>query len=87
MDNTTTNYMFNGFWSEPVFIKAVECFESIEFLYKQTSMITYAIYPAPPPEERVFKIVFSCIDGKWNKSDPIYGKIIPAIEEDYEFED
>jgi hypothetical protein len=26
--------------------------------------------------ERVFKIVYSCIDGKWNKSEPIYASRI-----------
>ena len=36
-------------------------------------------------QPNVFKIVFSCIDGKWNKSDRIYGKIIPPSEESYEF--
>jgi hypothetical protein len=49
--------------------------------------MTLTIYPSPPPEERVFKIVYSCVDGKWNKSEKIYGKIIPSQKEYYEFED
>jgi len=38
-----------------------------------------------PPQERVFKIVYSCVNGKWNKSDRIYGNIISAQDEGYEF--
>lgn len=59
--------------------------ETIEMIYKQKLSFNY--WPAPPPEERVFKIIYSCIDGKWNKSEPIYGKIIPAQGEYFEFED
>jgi hypothetical protein len=53
----------------------------------QTSMLTYTVYPSPPPEVRVFKIVYSCVDGKWHKSEPIFGKIIPSQSEYFEFED
>lgn len=87
MNNQTTNQVtYDGFWDKPVFIKAEEVGESIEFLYKQTSMLCFTIYPSPPPEERVFKIIYSCKNGKWNKSEPIYGKIIPATSEEYEFD-
>jgi hypothetical protein len=41
----------------------------------------------PYHDERAVKIVYSCVDGKWNKSEPIYGKIIPAQDEYFEFED
>lgn len=61
--------------------------ESIEMIFKQTSMFTYTVYPGLPPEERVFKIVYSCVDGKWHKSEPIFGKIIPSQSEYYEFPD
>ncbi len=73
-------------WGTPDLIKTTEVGETIEMMYKETSMITYAVYPSPPPEVRVFKIVYSCQDGKWHKSPPIYGKIIPAVSESYEFE-
>jgi len=73
-------------WSEPIRIKVNEVGESIEFIYKQTSLVTYTIYPPNSPQERVFKIIYSCIDGKWNKSERIYGEIIPASNEYYEFE-
>jgi len=77
--HTTT---FNP-WSEPIRIQINEFPDHIEMIYKQTSMISYGWNNSP--EERVFKIIFSCIDGKWNKSEPIYGKIIPKQEEYYDF--
>jgi hypothetical protein len=68
-------------WSNHERVEVNEVGESIEMIYKQTSMLTYTVYPSPPPEIRVFKIVYSCVDGKWHKSEPIYGKIIPAQDE------
>lgn len=73
-------------WGAPIFIEAREVGKTIEFIYKQVSNTTLTIYPSPPPEERIFKIIFSCKKGKWHKSEPIYGKIIPAQEEYYDFE-
>ena len=85
MNTGTSTTNFNQ-WNEPTFIRVEEVGETIEFIYKQTSMISYTVYPQRPPEERVFKIVYSCKDGKWNKSEPIYGTIIPATDEDYDFD-
>jgi len=65
-------------------IHTVEFAESIELIYIYTSMNTLAVYP-PYTERTVFKVVFSCIDGKWNKSEPIYGRINERQEETYEF--
>ena len=73
-------------WNHPVLIKTTEVGESIEMLYEETSNIVYMGYPSPPLERRVFKIIYSCKNGKWHKSDKIYGKIIPAQEERYEFD-
>lgn len=84
--NTGTTSILNT-WSNPVRVEVNEVGESIEMIYKQTSMITYTFYPSPPPEVRVFKIIYSCVDGKWNKSEPIFGKIVPLQDEYYEFED
>lgn len=34
----------------------------------------------------VYKIIYSCKDGQWHKSEPIYAKILPKREkEGYEF--
>ena len=85
MNTGTTTANFNQ-WNEPNFIRVEEVGETIEFIYKHTSMIRYTVYPQRPPEERVFIIVYSCKDGKWNKSEPIYGNIIPATYEDYDFD-
>lgn len=75
-------------WLTPQRVDVIEYADCIEFIYKETSMlILTSIYPPPPPEERVFKIVYSCVDGKWNKSERIYGKIKPSQKEYYEFED
>ena len=82
---TTTVSSLNTYWSIPGRVEVNEVGESIEMIYKQTSMISYAIYPGVPPQERVYKIVYSCVDGKWNKSEPIHGEIIPAADEYYEF--
>lgn len=71
-------------WDEPILIKTEEVGETIEFIYKQTSRIYVGLFS---PKERVFKVVYSCKDGKWNKSKPIYGKIIPATEEQYDFDE
>ena len=86
LSGTGTTSILNG-WSNPERVEVNEVGETIEMVYKQTSMLTYTIYPSPPPEVRVFKIVYSCVDGKWNKSEPIFGKIIPSQNEYFEFED
>ena len=74
-------------WNSPERVAIIEYHDKIEMVYKETSMITLTIHPSPPPEVRVFKIVFSCIDGKWNKSEKIYGKIISQQKERYEFDE
>lgn len=53
---------------------------SIELVYKEVSIWNGL-------DSRVYKIVYSCLDGKWHKSDRIYGEIIPkqVIEETYKF--
>jgi hypothetical protein len=77
--------IYEAKWSEPK-RKSVTIYDNrIEMIYTQYS--TYYYSPSPPSERRTFKIVYSCVDGKWNKSEPIYGKIIPATKEEYEFED
>ena len=85
LGNTTGTFIFNGMWSEPTRMQIIENSDSLEIIYKQTSLLYLSVYPSIPPEQRVFKIVFSCVDGKWNKSDPIYGKIIAAQNEYYGF--
>ena len=53
---------------------------SIELVYKEVSIWNGL-------DNRVYKIVYSCLDGKWHKSDRIHGEIIleQVIEETYKF--
>ena len=86
-NSSGTASVYYNTWNTPQRINVREAGESIEFIYKEVSMRTLTSYPSPPPEERVFKIVYSCVNGKWNKSERIYGNIIPPQDEYYEFED
>jgi hypothetical protein len=62
-----------------VLINVTECEDHIELTFKeQTSYFSTS-------EMKVYKIIYSVIDGKLNKSEKIYGKIIPATEESYIF--
>lgn len=81
----TTNLYFNT-WSNPERVSVEEVGDTIEMIFIETSMITLAVYPSRPSDRRVYKIIYSCKDGKWNKSERIYGEIIPAQKEDYVFE-
>ena len=69
-------------------LEVKEVGETIEMIYKETLNTNYTstIYLTPNFQERIFKIVYSCVDGKWNKSERIYGKIVPAQEEYYDFD-
>lgn len=67
-------------WDYPERLEVVELPNSIEMIYEETSNVVLAVYPPRPPEKRYFKIVFSCVDGKWNKSERIYGKKIERQE-------
>ena len=74
-------------WSSPHRVAVIEYADRIEFIYKETSQLQLAIYPPWKPAERVFKVVYSCVDGAWHKSERTYGTIKPAQEEYYEFEE
>jgi hypothetical protein len=77
--NGTETAFANKFWSYPTRIDVIEKTDSIEIIYKETSLFGGEWKRV----ERVFKIVFSCVDGKWNKSERIYGQIVPAQPETY----
>lgn len=74
-----------NFYSTPKRVEVREVGETIEMIYLETSTLQLAVIPPPPPVRRVFKIVYSCVDGKWNKSDKIYGEIKPPSDEQYQF--
>jgi len=83
ISGTTSNF---NMWNNPIFKEVNEVGESIEMIYTQTSTCSITCGMSPYPDERAVKIVFSCIDGKWNKSEPVYGKIIAPQDEYYDFE-
>jgi hypothetical protein len=85
-NSSTSTAMYNP-WNHPERIEVREVGKSIEMIYKQTSSFSRTGGLPPYHDERLFKIVYSCVDGKWNKSEPIFGKIIPAQDESYQFED
>ena len=84
---STGTFTSAGMWNPPTFKEVREVGESIEMIYTQTSLFSRTGGLPPYHDERAMKIVYSCVDGKWNKSEPIYGKIIPAQDEYYQFED
>jgi len=71
-------------WDNPDLIETIVVGDTIELVYSQIRLIQ--CWPETTPNKRVFKVIYSCKDGKWHKSDPIYGEIVPASEESYEFE-
>lgn len=83
--NSTGTSIASNTWSYPEMIKVYEVGDSIEMIYKETALFSYASYSSHYIDTRVFKIIYSCIDGKWNKSERIYGQIIPPSEEKYSF--
>ena len=80
----TTHLLSLSEWSEPKMVDVIDTGSSIEMTYVQNRNID--LWGGWSQEKRVFKIVYSCVNGMWNKSEPIYGKIIPAQEEYYDFE-
>lgn len=85
-EKTSTTFSNTNTWTSPERLSVEEVGDTIEMVFKETSTLTYLVYPSRASEQRVFKIVYSCVDGKWNKSERIYGEIVPAQEEYYEFQ-
>jgi hypothetical protein len=72
-------------WNEPIRVDVIDTGNSIEMIYVQTKNNIWNYFPFSH-EKRALKIVYSCVNGMWNKSEPIYGEVIPAQEEYYNFE-
>ena len=73
--------MFHS-WNEPERVSVTEFLDRIEMVFTETSAVSIS---TAAPERRVFKVIFSCVDGKWNKSSRIYGTIQEAVGEKYTF--
>jgi hypothetical protein len=87
METNTGDLTTLDMWNPMMFVEAKEVGETVEMIYTQTSTFsrTGGIYPYH--DERAVKIIFSCVDGRWNKSQHIYGSIIPAQDEYFDFEE
>jgi hypothetical protein len=89
VSNLTFTTSTHNEWNEPIRVDVIDTGNSIEMIYVQTKNSVscgYSHYPYYLNEKRVFKIVYSCVDGKWHKSEPIFGRIIPASDEYYDFD-
>jgi len=80
---STTTFTNNNLYSTPEIIDTIVNVDSIEILYTEHPQYWLS---HSKPERRVFKVIYSCVDGKWNVSERIYGTIIEATEETYEFD-
>lgn len=79
----STSYSQLNMWNSPIRIDVIENSDNITFVYKEHKLLNYTA--SNHQDTRVFKIVFSTINGEWNKSGRIYGEIIPATPEQYIF--
>lgn len=68
---------------EPELISTLVKKDSIELIYKQEVEQIFETFLNMKPI--VYKVIYSCKNGKWHESERIYGEIIPATEEHYEF--
>ena len=80
---TTSSYQINH-WGTPTEVGHTIFDDRIEFVYTQEKLY---IGIEISESRRVFKIIYSCKDGHWHKSERIYGKIIAPQEEQFEFDD
>lgn len=83
--STSTTLIHSRIWGQPELINWYEYPDRLECVYIENRLLSY--YPEIEDQKRVYKIIYSCVDGKWNKSQPIYGEIIPATDEEYHFND
>jgi len=72
-------------YTAPELIDVHEKSESVELIFRQ--YLQYNLWGGvqPKQETKIFKIIYSVVDGKWHRSDPIPGKVVPAQKESYEF--
>jgi hypothetical protein len=85
LGTSSTTYAVFDPWHTPVLVDTIKREDSIELVYKRISRMTLSTWPAQT-EVQVYKIIYSCVDGKWNESDKIFGEIFPAQEETYSFD-
>lgn len=85
--NIPTKSPRENLYGLPELICADDYHNRIELTYIEKATVTFTAFPQPSDyEKRVFKVIYRCIDGQLSKSERIYGKVIPARTESYEFE-
>lgn len=77
--NTTATWSSCG---ATTLMETNEVGDIIEIIYREDSLISENRISLA---SKVYKIIFRCIEGKWNKSEPIYGEIISARDEYFKF--
>lgn len=80
-----TSYQFNE-WDLPDLVLTSVFPDKIELIYTQNSLVTYTHFDTNYDSRAVFKVVYSCVDGKWHESERIYGTIVPSTQESYNFD-
>ena len=69
----------------PKIIDTLVFSDKVEVVYRREPYMSYTSYPPITPEPQIYKIVFSCKNGKWHQSEKIMGRFIPASNEGYQF--
>ncbi len=84
MTNNSTSSILQ--LTAPELIDVNEKTDSIELIYRQYEKYNISNGIELSAEVPIiYKIVYSVVNGKWNKSEPIYGKVVPAQKETYQF--
>ncbi len=79
---SNTSYSTINLWGNPERVEINVYDDYIEEIFKERYMFSGGMFKF---SDRVFKIIYSCVNGKWNKSERIYGIIMPAQTEYYTF--
>jgi len=85
LGTTSTTFSFLNQWTDPKLVDTIINEDSIEQVFTEVSLIYQGF--TNTEARRVFKVRYSCVDGKWNKSEKIYGHISPAQSESYAFDE
>lgn len=83
MNNENTSTSANFIYGQtPSLVKTIVNEDSIELIYKIPSMVSNGFGLGA---DIIYKIIYSCKDGKWHQSDRIPGEVVEATKESYEF--
>lgn len=71
-------------WTEPNLVEVDEGKNYLALTYTEDRVSNFYNGTSGSVESRrVYKVIYSCIGGKWHKSEKIYGKIVPSTKETY----